>query len=647
MKRLIPYMAIGLIVCVGSCLYGPAERSYMFRHAWAAAPTSCLDTIEITSGMLPYTIPSSDTCYCLTANITTTGNGINFNYKDNILLDGNYDTLFFGTDKGDSYYGIRLEGGPPDNGGYDITIKHLTIFHDVDGDTTADQNDAIRLESSANIYFQNCNAFVDGANGHALDKHGSSIDTTWNIWIDSGNYSSGVSAYTSRCQGDGHLIRFIADKFASAGYDYHLQVTNITCDSAPAGITFKGKGFIYGNHMIIDGRNDYYSFPSGVTCWGAANGAAVGVAKVDSGSYVRACTLLAGTTYLGMDEAILIQTAYGAEGNPVYVDSNICSSHFGLDPADGYGTNAKAIKWRWSNHHLIIEHNICSVYVCTTQGTSYGKLAQALRAENTNWDNADWDCEIHDTTHGDTSVIVRYNTAIATAMDSVGFTTAVAAMLATGNEPSGDDPNYHWDSAGNQWYGNILKSNYAIYEIGGAGVGRNVSFGQDTITLVDSGWSNIHPYVYTVPLGDVPDTNIVARDQYYTSADIDTSITIANGDVSLERTVVVYVEDAGSSPVSSADVWMVNAYGDTVVATTTNGSGIATGICRYWKEADPAADSVAFNNFSIGAQLAGDTAVGAFSVAWDNDSLTRTLSETGGQPTKLGAGYFKAVQIGE
>lgn len=178
--------------------------------------------------------------------------------------------------------------------------------------------------------------------------------------------------------------------------------------------------------------------------------------------------------------------------------------------------------------------------------------------------------------------------------------------------PSITDTLYdYWDI-----YGNNIFTNYACYRAGQTDPGgHDYRFKEDTCHYcADSGEARnfalfqFYPHDLTGNVGDhqIRDMYAVPDTCWYQGKW--TAGMTGDRDYTIQKTLEIYVLDDNSQVVSGATVIVKNAYGQTVMNETTNGSGIASEIITAYY-GNQSGDSSAFFPCSLWAIYGLDTAI--------------------------------------
>lgn len=264
-----------------------------------------------------YTSNKTDTWDTLitSGNLSTTGSGIRIesnggNSITNVVLIMTGDTITFGTDGGNSYYGLRISGtigSPPIN----IKVVDGTILHRPTG-STADENVCLTFNGS-HIVIDGLRAEVDGRDAQCVIGGGSEArnDTLRNF-----SFESLSTEYTSRCQYDGAiglLTSMNVDSLSNPSTEFNIVIENGEITGGP-----------WGGFFISGSRSSY------------------NVASVTNESPIVVTTTSAHNYYTG--DSIYISNVLGTtSANHTVADrvpiTRISSTQFSIDGSTGNGTH--------------------------------------------------------------------------------------------------------------------------------------------------------------------------------------------------------------------------------------------------------------------------------------------------------------------
>ena len=366
--------------------------------------TSCTDTIEITT--LPYTMGSSDTCYCLLSGTTSSSadNGINFNGKDRILLttkDGAASTLSFAVGGADAKYGFLMDGVTY------ATIKGINIT--AGGGVLSDDNDSgnacIKITGSTNnCLFYDLGFYPDGLDGRGVNQIVDAGYNSYNLRFSNCVGYQWSNKFTRRDYYMASIMKFEFSKIAEYP-DYHLQIDS--CDferSIHVAVAVTGSQvpqdsgalvYMFDNEFHQDGRNDLYTTYTDNSAQSLGDNFALSFIGLRRRSEIYRNTIYGDSTaagYGGM--GMLIQGAHGWPNLPVkfYENDMVLRSgdHIALSRLKQatQGFYLRALDGFNGNQNLWVYNNNIQIYVDTSQATtSIGEIAEGIRVLVTDVDH--------------------------------------------------------------------------------------------------------------------------------------------------------------------------------------------------------------------------------------------------------------------
>jgi len=601
--------SVGRRIASGSLLILPVV---MMLICWPMGSARA-DIHYLSQGDLPADLGSSytnDTVRITGTKISSTTDGISIQ-TSGVVLDLGADTVEFGTGNGDGNWGIEI------NNVFctDVVIKGGTILHS--GNDQSESNKCLRIRGSNGLLVDGTNMIVRGIDGRCA--YTSNYQGNKMVEIKGGRYRNDGIGYYTREYFNSAIMWFERGSSLDAG-EYHFKIHDIFVEhSIHAAIRIGGVVHIYNCSLIVDARNDLYEYPQSSFAHGSANSGGLSLSELDAGSTIHDNVILADSNYSGFDVGILMEHANGTEDNPILIYNNYIEGHRGLDAHYGY-MNCKAMKFRVYNHHVKIYNNTFIVKADGSSSTTFrGPTAQAMEVLSVNLSQGI-----------DSFVVIENNHFEAIDVDG-GADEAAATRLEIETSASG----VTWSGAGNIWRNNFMKSNRTIYNMADQydeGCAHFLAVG-DTC---QSG-SPLYDFA-TFRLGRWS-TNSVDnkfRDGTYLGQTDDTdihfiSVSGAEADIAIQRTMVVTVMGNNSLPVRNAIVSVVNSYGRTVVSGSTNYYGQVSGPVTYWFEAMHGTDSTSYNPFSISVSKSGDNASTNLTVGETSANPTLTLTSTLGE----------------
>ena len=549
----------------------------------------------------------SDTLVLSGTNLSSTENGLMITGHDVVLYLVD-DTLTFGTDNGDGYYGVRIGANA-----YNIRVVGGMIFHG----GTGDQNDCALLIRSNDILFYQVDMLVKGTNGHCFDVPSVGSPGMYNVEIHGGHFWNNSTAYTSRCQYDGAAFRLGQSYGGYGDYDYKVHGIKIVNTSGP-GIMISGRtqtgnealAYVYECTLTGDARNDFYSYPSG-TCLSSANSYAIALLKLKGNSECHDNVVTSNTSY-GGSRGILIENSSGNADSTIKIYNNYVNVHEGPNAEYGEGLPVHGLRVRAIDGGTTSFINVYNnTFICegdTTQSTtSYNSSVMPMRYSQT---NTPAHIIIENNLFRSKSLTAGVSSA-AVVYDAVTVTDTTCRFRY--NRIEGDGTLVH--------YGHTNAEAKDIVMLG------------DTLKFLSPTYSTETFHVGYLS-NDFDCSGQFVIDATYESGVSDTNIIFAiNGtlDITLQEILKIRVLDADSSVIDNANVIAVNNYGDTVITNTTDVDGFYSEVVSYWFEANWTSDSTAFNDFYIKAEKDGDTASTTLSVSPTSDSVVLVIEGIGGE----------------
>ena len=602
---------------------------------------------------LPYTVNQSahsastwDTVTISGSRLTSTTSGITFGGSTHhwmvLLRTGTApDTIIFGTDSTvANTRGIALGAGS-----HDIIIRGGCILHrpaniplNYNGPYIASHevNAGARAISLSNGY----NILVDSilraeVIGYGLQTHviagGGKMMT-----IDRCRLFNNCYAFTQRDLFQATCVKSegLDNNILSPG-EFHYRITNCyLSDNAHTNVYF-AYDKVAGHYAVVqmdgdtlyqDLRNKRYTAISGMY-QSTTNGYAIDFTRAGPGSYIKNCVVTPGSSYEG-GRGILLTHCVGTQSNPVEVAYNKIWAHNGPNTEyGGLSYNCVAVKLRQHNTGVWLHHNVITVTADTTTtlgATSYLPSGVAL------WIQPQYEA-------GGTSLAPYYLTIennvcsakVVTNVNNSNYDlTAVNFETLDSFDPSIIYRNNRIYSQGNFAY------TFGQYD-GGA---NYVQMSGDTVTLVSN---SLTPKVTFNP-GDYRGSHDHwATDFYYLSpATFSVGYYYGGGptgsgaqNISIRRTISIYVKGSNGQPVTNATVTVRNAYNQSVLSGATNNGGRLSGPVSYRFESRTGTDSAAFNNFTATATSGTDNTSLSFAVNWNSYRDTLTLTRTTGTGT--------------
>jgi len=623
----------------------------LFCLLLAVTPQLFGGQVTLTSANLPYLVGSGDTVTFAGTKISTATDGIYVrDGATNVLINLGTDTLEFGTDGGYGHFGIRVSRGV--YGNQNVTIKGGWVIHG--GNDGSDRNYCIELAGCDGVLVDSVSAIIRGTNGKCLTSappEGRVINatngsaTSWrstskNVEVRGGRYISYVRGYTSRCSYDGAVIH-MAGKSAVSGNEFNFKIHDLTVENAPCqGIVVYGTAEVYGCTVTVDCRNYMYTFPSSSFCQSQANAYCILARLVDAGTKIHDNVLLAGENYYGADGGVEVEGCMGTAANPVEFYNNTIRTHRGWDVYYGATIRAKGFKIRRAdehdpftgdsynpNRHVRIYNNDITVYAHTdtTNFRAYGPGASGFYL-------------LPHVSRNDSDFVIENNTIRSIVLDDNIYVGQIQPLACGFEFMAGDALNQYTIR------NNRMESNDAFYRFGGYDPGgRNYFCYGDTLIAIDTAAGPTTQYAVKFWPGDIGNalTGNYIRDAYYVP-DTLWKMNLSrsgfyNGEVTLQRTIDVYVRGNNGLPVVNAACSVWNDYNRMVISGVSDSGGRVSGVVSFLYEKAGSGDSTGFNDFRVKAVSGGDViSDGTFTVGPGNVGGTDTLT----LPNTVGTGEW-------
>ena len=586
---------------------------------------------EIT--VLPDTAAQTGTAYSETltvagTKVTSTTNGLYISGHD-IVLNLGTDTIAFAhsdSTTGSGSYGLMIGYA---SYAYNIIVVGGTILADPT-DTNTNGMTCYLPAAARNITFQGTHFVTSGYNYHCVSPGDAGTGNDWYLNdFDTCRFTAKGTGYTSRCHANGAAVKYTETISATAGAaEYLAKFYRCIFDTCYGGGMFltgsTTNGYIVrGCSVVVDNRNDFYTYPSGNACYGTANNGPLTLTWSGPGTIIDSNYFMADTNWGGTDLGMLIQTCWGTAETPLEITANYVDVHSGPDA--NYGDiNSKAIKTRYTNKHLNIHDNYFKSS-CASTGDSYCPITVCVEIEAF----YDVGADFANQRGPDSNVVYRNNTIIATGLDD-GITSAIAVRTSTT-----DTMGYTYKEAGNRFVGNEIHTPDRAYNLGGYDnyYDGGAAFQADSNTVVfDTTYDGI-PHWLVYGQWQMNHTGSVIADGIYTD-DYDTSIylSIYLGDLSvaISRTFDILITDSSDTPLEGAIVEITNNYSQLIGTDTTGADGLVHIPCVYWKEYYIAGDSMAYNPIDYIVIYDNDTTeVENFTLAHDSYTDTTKVGSEG------------------
>lgn len=565
---------------------------------------------QITS--LPYTASTDyDTLTLVGTRLTGAGDGIRVT-AHHVLVDLGGDTLTFGTNNGDGYYGLSIGGGA-----HHVTVSGGTILHGGSGD----QNQCLLITRANDVLIAGTDMTVGGTNGHCIETASVGEPGCYNFEINGGDYRNLSHGYSSRCQYDGCAIRIHSSSYGGYG-EYHYKIHNITLYDTPGqGILVTGRNqtddaaltFIYDNVLTGDARNSFYedcAIAACGTCRSAANPYMIAMLKCAPGSQCFNNTITSGTQSGGC-RGILIENCTGSATNRIRVYNNYVDVHEGPNVEYGEGLPVHGLRMRNIDGGTLAYISVSgNTFICTGDNRSY----------TASYNNA--------------VMPLRYSNDTPLANITIENNLFRAKSITTGVYSTTMVFDYVDTDETFVVRHNRIEGDGTLVQYGNSGGGASgITLKGDTLTFLSPAYD---PEVFHVGYlsNNFDCSGNRAGDVVCLGSARDTSIIMANSgtlQLGLEKTVSISVVGNNGLPVPNASVQLVNNYGRTVISKYTGGRGIVGGTVTYWWEQRLGSDSTAFNPFTVRVQKGNDVTQTSMTVSGSPATVTLVLQNTAGE----------------
>ncbi len=591
----------------------------------AVAPLVEGRTFAINS--LPFTFSASDhssdawdTLVVAGTKLTASGSGILLSSGSNqivhnVLLYLGRDTISFGTGGNDNAVGVRTSGSGR-NQCYNIIIRGGYILHD-SPDTSVNGCRSLSILGHG-IRVDSVTATVMGYNGICLY---SSDTVTYGDTLSNCEFTSKVTAFTSRCQYDAPVVKLTnlySGTLSSTGTPYHWVVYGNQILNGPhMGIAVLGRETdnnyarvkIFNNSIQTDARNDFYTSNSGL-CYSSSNPYGIVLRHFDGGTEVFNNTIVSGSVH-GGNRGILCEYGHGGEANPIEIHDNHIDVHEGPNVEYGSSLPLHGMRIRYQNRYLHVYNNtIIGTGDNLSSTTAYGSIVHALRYS---WaiDNAH---NLFENNH----IVARANTP--------GVTLEAITM------EFDDQPSSYHDTT-THFIHNRIESQGTLLQFGNTNGGcGGMNFSGDTLAFIQPTYS---PETFSVGwLGNNWDCqHNSATDVVYESGASFDDIHFSSGgtaDMTISKTIEVTVRGNNDIVIPGATTTIRNSYGHQVASGLTNSAGRFAAPVTYLFESRTEADSSGYNNFTVNVQKDGDQTNQSFTVTPTFGGLDLQLANTVG-----------------
>lgn len=612
-------------------MYGLLKRIALLIALCLVAGSARGTIVTLNSGLLPYTASTANDTLTWDGTLTSATNGINVTASGVHILPGALtDSLIFGTGGGSGNYAIRIAGAACSvKYGYYVTHSSATGASVV--------NNAANVGAKIDSVF----LVVNGDNSHGISYPSGSF---FNFYIYGSTVYNLTTGFTSRHTFDGAIV--YGQTNPSTSYSstnkYNGKIRKCRFINARMGTELRGCWQMDSSTVIIDMTNSLVSTQTGnpycIYMRSFRNGYAASASDTTNRGYVRACSLLAGTTYFGGRGIHMQGGSQGTSTVPIEIAYNVIKGHVG-NINDGNNWHAfrpenesgGAIKHAW------IHDNYIDGSVDNNSSTYRGQQAYGMFSNFASTDS---------------NVLVEHNTFRLWSSDNSGRILQ-AFMDGAGNPLSGRVI----------WRYNIVMTGGTVYGHGSDGNFNNaqVLYSADTVRKLPSDsqitvgngsqcnssvcGSTYNPFLSVLGRWDgtnsstAYDTGVHIRDLTILGGGFNEKTSWASEFVQsaekrgvLERTLTVNVKSGGEN-VNGATVKVYDNLSVLRWQKSTDGTGNAIDTAQYWqwrRILSTTPDTTGWNPFTVIASLGADADTGTITLG---HGLTQTLNlSLGGAP---------------
>lgn len=634
-----------------------ADSTWQDADYWV---TSLPDTITDAKHSAAYGVSKTyDTIRIEGTSLSSLNNGLIFDGTNGWVVLLEDDTLIFGTDS--TYQWLNQSSTPVMRQGAigicsypystdcdSITIKGGYILHRPDNigdpmDTTFEYLDTINWFSQCiNLGGESNDILLDsikemnirGLCGTNLRGGGKGVFVRNCYFLNQSygfrdrQYFDAVGYYTQTDDGDS----------LTGSYTYNTLLYGCKMDIyAHCGVYtgYKNSAYRFGVYKIeactimVDARNYFdgtqaTAYTSTTQSYGVFLSLA-GHANNNSSS-VTNCYIYSGDTFRG-GRGIGFNSVRGVDGYYAMISGNRLKINEGKSSQySAISTAVSPIKMRQECQYVKCSSNVITLTLDTTtaEGEAYLPGGECIVYQQ--WeDSADMDFT-------ECYVVIENNRCSTLVLSS-----DASAVLDYNGACFKYDFNHQPDTTSYSRYNYYVSYANHIYDYGqfdGAASGTLV-YG-DTVVLLNDGKVSSDTATFNLGGYGYASMNNMARDIVYMENASPNSVshlwrtspasTGTEKELEVYKTITIIVEDTLGNPVSSANVDIVNAYGDTISQGATNSSGIYTDLIKYFNEFYTIPDSSGYNNFTLIAESAGDSTMGTYEIAWDRGDTTLVLA---------------------
>ena len=599
--------------------------------SWAGATI-----VTLTSGDLPYTASTNWDTLRLAGNITYSSMQAIKITGDNVRLEGNGDTLFYGTNGAggvDGFGAITIEGAVDS-----FYMRDLTIMHDPgnNGAYTDPHDDPDTLSTASwcgpvyiggggalanRITFINCNFIHYGDNARSIDSYGNGTGS-WGIIIDSCHFWNECQTYGSRHSYEGTAVRlelrptYTVDMFAAHIYRSVIHRSAQVGFSVFGNTSNRAQGIEIAQCTVyVDSRNV-----------GGENANQYGILTRTTAppfnihdNYIRSGTLYGGS------RGIMVENALGTIDDSIFVQNNRLELWGGPD-AENLAGIQRGIRVRSESStwdYVVIRDNWVEVILDTDAATTHiGSVGWALNLSS------------YAINQGLGHALVEGNTFIIRNMSASNSGAFGAAFHmswdgdVTGTCPVTTRYNKYVSADRPVWLADKFNEETA----------HDFTMSKDTLSFLpasDSGTNLDGRTAYFLGERIYDGQNNFAVNMYYdtTTGITDKDIEL-NGertdDLSLVQRIPITVQGTNAdSLVANYSILIEDAYGGTYSSSVTTGTYQPD--LKYWKTYGSGTSSDSdYNPFIFTISNGADTTVDTQTIDWKNTCLTFDLAATTG-----------------
>jgi len=571
-----------------------------------------------------------DTVYIAGTKLTSAGSGIQFESSDNWILEGQGDTIVYGNSSTNSAHGAKGIGIGGGYGSDNIVIRDLVLLNRPIGidtlnyspsDTLSGRTNGIMTGYSCdNILVENCRIEVEAYSSNGINVGRGHTQVFQHIDI-----SHASPGFHNRCQFDACGIKMsgLRSSDITGGATFNARIYDVNIERVSHcgifGAGYSGMDAIFqveACSVVVSSKNIMYGPGDGGTCSGRANCYGIQFTNAGPGSYIKHCHITADEGNHG-GRGIQLVSADGTADNPVVICSTYVNVHEDADVQfrGTYGYFPCAIKIRQNCYGVDVFDNQF-IYVAdgsvpwgTTSGSYYCSGEAGLYEH---WSS------------NSPPFNVKFERNLFRAIDRSSG--AYIAGFTFDNCTQGPDPSFVFKN-------NRIESDYTGVKWGGYdGEAHSFTLIGDTIRVVDTSNAQTHTFMAGyLNMGYNTGDNVV-QDAVFegVASDDDIEFPSSNGvaDLTLKRTLNIYVRGSNGLPVSGASVTVRNNYNQVVLSGTSSFGGKVSGPVSYLFHSRTQSDSTNFNNFSITVSKDSDNNNGSITVGWDNFKDTLLLPNT-------------------